>query len=197
MRSDTEQSGDTGSGVSGSGHCGSDSGRGDSGTGYGDSDLGRGDEPDFDRPEPDADATACHYTDYGTDETDAGGGDRVHRESVDGDVPATGHGAEGLERRVWDALYSVEDPEMPISVVDLGLVYGLEVDDAGTAAIRMTLTYTGCPARDMLLDDVEQAVEAVDGVDEAAVELVWSPPWEVSLVTERGKEALREFGLSI
>lgn len=160
-------------------------------------------EPVYDRPEPDEDATACHYTDYGTSEPetadpDARDGDRVHRESVDGEVPATGHGAEGLERRVWDALYGVEDPEMPISVVDLGLVYDLAVDeDDGTAAVRMTLTYTGCPARDMLLDDAERAVESVEGIEDGSVELVWSPPWDVGLVTERGKEALREFGLSI
>ena len=153
----------------------------------------RGPDGEFDRPEPDSDATACHYTEY--DREDDG---RVHRESVDGEVPATGHGSEGLERRAWDALYGVEDPEMPISIVDLGLIYGLAVEEAaGTATVRMTFTYTGCPARDMLLDDVEEAVEGVDGIDDAAVELVWSPPWEVDLVTEQGKEALREFGLSI
>ncbi|AGN00433.1 hypothetical protein L593_02410 [Salinarchaeum sp. Harcht-Bsk1] len=167
------------------------------------SDTERGDDdPGFDRPEADADATACHHTDYDTAgdraRPDAADGERVHRESVDGEVPATGHGADGLERRVWDALYGVEDPEMPISIVDLGLVYDLEVDEeAGTAAARMTLTYTGCPARDMLLDDVERAVASVDGIEDATVELVWSPPWEVELVTEQGKDALREFGLSI
>jgi metal-sulfur cluster biosynthetic enzyme len=140
----------------------------------------------YERPERGGDGTLCSYTEYD------------QRASVDGDVPATGHGAEGLERRVWDALYGVEDPEMPISVVDLGLVYDLEIDEtAGTAAVRMTLTYTGCPAREMLLDDVEEAVETVEGIEAASVELVWSPPWEVGLVTKPGKDALREFGLSI
>jgi metal-sulfur cluster biosynthetic enzyme len=165
-------------------------------------------DPAYDRPEPDEDATACQYTEYDTGESDVSDldghdadvqeRDRVYRESVEDEVPATGHGAEGLERRVWDALYGVEDPEMPVSVVDLGLVYDLAVDEAGeTATVLMTLTYTGCPAREMLLEDVEDAVETVDGVEDASVELVWSPPWEVGLVTEQGKEALREFGLSI
>ena len=112
------------------------------------------------------------------------------------DLPATGEGATGVERAVWDALYEVEDPEMPVSIVDLGLVYGVAVED-GEAKVRMTLTYTGCPARDMLLGDVEEAAASAEGVDSAAVELVWSPEWSLNLVTDAGKEALREFGVSI
>jgi metal-sulfur cluster biosynthetic enzyme len=70
------------------------------------------------------------------------------------------------------------------------------VEDA-EATVDMTLTYTGCPARKMLLEDVEAAAAGVEGVDDASVELVWSPPWSVELVTEQGKEQLREFGLSV
>jgi len=138
---------------------------------------------DYDRPRADPDATACSYTDYET------------KERVEADVPATGEGAEGLEREVWEALYDIDDPEMPVSIVDLGLIYGVEVDD-GHVTVDMTLTYTGCPARELILDDVERAAESVDGVESASVELVWSPNWSVDLVTEQGKEALREFGLS-
>jgi metal-sulfur cluster biosynthetic enzyme len=138
---------------------------------------------DYDRPRADPDASACSYTDYET------------KERVESDVPATGDGADGLERDVWEALYGVDDPEMPVSIVDLGLIYGVTLED-GHVTVDMTLTYTGCPARELLLDDVEQSVEAVDGVDDATVELVWSPNWTVDLVTEQGKEALQEFGLS-
>jgi metal-sulfur cluster biosynthetic enzyme len=138
---------------------------------------------DYDRPRADPDASACSYTDYET------------KERVESDVPATGDGADGLERDVWEALYGVDDPEMPVSIVDLGLIYGVALED-GHVTVDMTLTYTGCPARELLLDDVEQSVEAVDGVDDATVELVWSPNWTVDLVTEQGKEALQEFGLS-
>jgi metal-sulfur cluster biosynthetic enzyme len=126
----------------------------------------------------------CGYTEYEFGEVDPK------------DLPATGEGATGVERRVWDALYGVEDPEMPISVVDLGLIYGVAVEDAH-ASVRMTLTYTGCPARDMLLGDVEAAAASVDGVESASVELVWSPEWSLNLVTEAGKQSLREFGVSI
>ncbi|GAA0682331.1 1,2-phenylacetyl-CoA epoxidase subunit PaaD [Natronoarchaeum mannanilyticum] len=137
----------------------------------------------YDRPRADSNAKPCSYTEYDT------------KDRAEGDVPATGEGADGLEREVWAALYDVEDPEMPISVVDLGLIYGLELDD-GSVTIDMTLTYSGCPARELILDDVEQAAESVDGVDDAEVRLVWSPDWSIDLVTEQGKEALREFGLS-
>lgn len=138
---------------------------------------------DYDRPRLTEDAAPCSYTEYDT------------RDRADGDVPATGDDAEGLERDVWSALYGIEDPEMPVSIVDLGLIYGVELSD-GNATIDMTLTYSGCPAREILLDDVEQTVASVDGITDAEVRLVWSPDWTVDLVTEAGKEALREFGLS-
>lgn len=133
--------------------------------------------------DPDATPRYCGYTDY--------------REGSAPDAhPEPGEKMTGAERRVWDALAEVEDPEMPISVVDLGLIYGVAVDD-GRAAVRMTLTYTGCPARSMLLDDVESAASSAEGVESADVELVWSPEWNLDMVTDAGKEALREFGVSI
>ncbi|SDQ22102.1 1,2-phenylacetyl-CoA epoxidase subunit PaaD [Natronobacterium texcoconense] len=133
-------------------------------------------------PDPD-DPTPCAYTDYREGET------------AD-DLPATGEDATGLEADVWDALYGIEDPEMPISIVDLGLIYGVALED-GAATVDMTLTYSGCPARDMLTEEVEEEVAAVDGVEDVELRLVWSPEWTVEMVTERGKEDLREFGLSI
>jgi metal-sulfur cluster biosynthetic enzyme len=129
------------------------------------------------------DATACAYTEYRDGDTSA-------------DVPATGARSTGVERRVWDALYEVEDPEMPVSVVDLGLVYGVTVAD-GHATVEMTLTYTGCPARDMLTEAVESAAASADGVEAATVQLVWSPEWSVEMVTPEGREQLREFGVSV
>jgi metal-sulfur cluster biosynthetic enzyme len=126
----------------------------------------------------------CGYTEYVS-------GERVP------DLPATGDGAEGLERDVWDALYAVEDPEMPISIVDLGLIYGLDVSPDGEVVVEMTLTYTGCPAREMLQDDIRTAVSAVDGVSDVDLRLVWSPSWTVEMVTDQGKNDLRDFGLSI
>ncbi|NHN59053.1 MULTISPECIES: 1,2-phenylacetyl-CoA epoxidase subunit PaaD [Halorussus] len=135
-----------------------------------------------------ADPALCAYTEY------------VEGEERE-DLPATGEGAEGVEADVWDALYGVEDPEMPVSIVDLGLVYGVEIDervDGGVhAQVLMTLTYSGCPARDMLTDEVERAVAGVEGVESVDLRLVWSPEWSVEMVTEAGKDDLREFGLSV
>lgn len=85
---------------------------------------------------------------------------------------------------------------MPISVVDLGLIYGVSVTD-DIVTVDVTLTYTGCPARDMLTDEIERAVAAVDGITDVTLRLVWSPEWSVEMVTERGKADLREFGLSV
>jgi len=136
-----------------------------------------------DVPGEDADASPCAYTEY-------------RRGADPDDLPATGEGATGVEARVWDALSEVDDPEMPVSVVDLGLVYGVSVE-GGEATVEMTLTYTGCPARSMLTDDVERAAASAEGVTEATVRLVWSPEWTVDMVTADGREALREFGVSI
>ena len=152
---------------------------------------------EYERPVRDHDAMACAYTTYDdVDEGDVDAGDVDAGDVDEGEVPATGAGAEGVERDVWQALYRVEDPEMPISIVDLGLIYGVAVDD-GVADVQMTLTYTGCPARDMLLGEVERAVAAVDGIEDAEITLVWSPGWTVDMVTEQGRRALREFGLSM
>jgi len=134
------------------------------------------------------DPALCAYTEY------------VEGEAVE-DMPATGEGAAGLEAEVWDALYDVEDPEMPVSIVDLGLIYDLElterVDEGHHAEVLMTLTYSGCPARDMLTDEVEREVAGVEGVESVDLRLVWSPEWSIEMVTERGREDLNEFGLSI
>ncbi|RQH01399.1 1,2-phenylacetyl-CoA epoxidase subunit PaaD [Natrarchaeobius oligotrophus] len=142
---------------------------------------------DLDDEANDADrdhGSVCAYTEY-----------RRGDESPT-DVPRTGAAADGLEEAVWDALAGVEDPEMPIGVVDLGLIYDVRVDD-GSVVVEMTLTYSGCPARTMLTENVEEAVAAVDGVDDVGVRLVWSPEWTVEMVSESGRDALREFGLSV
>ena len=130
-------------------------------------------------------ATACAYTEY--EYVDAPTADQL---------PATGEDATGVERAVWDELYDIEDPEMPVSIVDLGLLYGVSVED-GHAEVDMTLTYSGCPARDMLLDEVEERVEAVEDIDGTHLRLVWSPEWSLEMVTDQGREDLTEFGLAV
>lgn len=100
------------------------------------------------------------------------------------------------ERAVWDALRGVEDPELPVSLVDLGIVYRVDVE-AGHAAVDITLTYSGCPARDLIVADVEAAARSVEGIEDVDVRVVYSPAWDYDRITERGRAALNEHGLAV
>lgn len=104
--------------------------------------------------------------------------------------------AEPTEEAVWAALQTVEDPELPISVVDLGLTYDVTVKGS-RVEIDLTLTYSGCPAKEMIVQDVKTAVADVDGIDEVSVSVVHSPPWSFERITDRGREDLKEHGLAI
>ena len=92
--------------------------------------------------------------------------------------------ANALEQRVIQALRTVYDPEIPVNIYDLGLVYDLAVDETGAVHIRMTLTAPGCPVAQTFPGTVEQAVKSVLGVTNARVELVWDPPWSREKMSE-------------
>lgn len=99
-----------------------------------------------------------------------------------------------LEEAVWDQLKTVFDPEIPVNVVDLGLIYdcAVEKDDSGQTNVRvkMTLTAPGCGMGPTIAADARQKVLMLDGVDEAAVDLVWDPPWNQSMISEAGRMKL-------
>ena len=97
-----------------------------------------------------------------------------------------------IEKNIAMALKQVYDPEIPVNVYDLGLIYEIKVDDNKKAFIKMTLTAPNCPMVDELLQDVYDAVSTVPGVDDVAIELVFDPPWDKSRMSE---EALFELGL--
>lgn len=80
------------------------------------------------------------------------------------------------EKEVFDSLKKVIDPELKVDLVDLGLIYGVQVDGK-TAEIKMTLTIMGCPLTEILHDDITQAVTAVDGIENCKIDLVWYPQW--------------------
>ncbi|MEM6429468.1 MAG: iron-sulfur cluster assembly protein [Deinococcota bacterium] len=96
-----------------------------------------------------------------------------------------------------EALKIVKDPEIPVNVVDLGLIYDLEVHEGGKVAIEMTLTSMGCPVQDMIQADAELACMQVPGVNQVDVEFIWSPPWSTDKMTEDGKKQMRMFGFNI
>jgi len=89
--------------------------------------------------------------------------------------------------RVIAALRRIRDPELPINIYDLGLVYGLDIDAHGRVDIRMTLTAPACPVAQTFPGQVEAALAKVAGVSEAHVELVWDPPWDKSRLSEAAR----------
>jgi FeS assembly SUF system protein len=97
-----------------------------------------------------------------------------------------------LEGKIVEALKTVYDPEIPVNIYDLGLIYGIETSEQKEVTIDMTLTAPNCPVVDMLLMDVEDAVRGVEGVEKVKVNLVFDPPWDKSMLTE---EAKLELGL--
>jgi FeS assembly SUF system protein len=98
-----------------------------------------------------------------------------------------------LRERVIEALRRIRDPELPINIYDLGLIYGLDIDDLGRVGIRMTLTAPGCPVAQSFPAQVEDAIEAVDGVSVAHVELVWEPAWDPARLSEAARLELGVF----
>lgn len=97
-----------------------------------------------------------------------------------------------IEERIVDVIKTVYDPEIPVNIYDLGLIYKIDVKDDATVDIDMTFTAPSCPAADFILEDVRQKVETISGVKSATVNLVFEPIWDQSMMTE---EARVELGL--
>ena len=99
------------------------------------------------------------------------------------------------EDDVLEAMKDVVDPELGINVVDLGLVYGVTIDESNTAVIDMTLTSAACPLTDVIED---QTTSALDGISEGVViNWVWMPPWGPDKITDDGREQLRALGFNV
>ena len=95
-----------------------------------------------------------------------------------------------VEERIVDVLRTVYDPEIPVNIYDLGLIYKVDVKETGDVDIDMTFTAPSCPAADFILEDVRQKVDAVDGVRNATVNLVFEPVWDQSMMTEEARVEL-------
>jgi metal-sulfur cluster biosynthetic enzyme len=108
------------------------------------------------------------------------------------DAPTTTPSLEDLE----EAMRDVVDPELGINVVDLGLVYGISVDDtSNNATIDMTLTSAACPLTDVIEDQTRQALEGL--VNDFRINWVWMPPWGPDKITDEGREQLRALGFNV
>ncbi|MGB9561391.1 MAG: metal-sulfur cluster assembly factor [bacterium] len=95
---------------------------------------------------------------------------------------------------VENKLKEIYDPEIPVNIFDLGLIYGIDISDDGVVKIDMTLTARGCPIYNMLLSEIKKKVMEIEGVKGVEVNLVWEPAWTPERITEAGREALRRFG---
>ena len=95
-----------------------------------------------------------------------------------------------VEERIVDVLKTVYDPEIPVNIYDLGLIYKIDLQDDGTLDIDMTFTAPSCPAADFILEDVRTKVEAVQGVTSATINMVFEPEWDKSMMTEEARVEL-------
>jgi FeS assembly SUF system protein len=98
-----------------------------------------------------------------------------------------------LESKVIDVLRTCYDPEIPVNIHELGLVYGIEIDPEGAGPIPMTLTSPACPVAGSLPPEVENKVSKIEGVSSARVEVVWDPPWTPDKMTEAARLQLGMF----
>ena len=92
-----------------------------------------------------------------------------------------------LKARIVDAISSVYDPEIPVNIYELGLIYGVEVTAEGDVDVAMTLTSPMCPVAESLPGEVEMRIRDVDGVNDVEIDLVWDPPWHPDMMSEAAK----------
>ena len=101
-----------------------------------------------------------------------------------------------MTQHLWAALAEVQDPEMPVSLVDLGVIYGVAERD-GVVEVDLTFTAMGCPASEFILEDVRERLLREDGVRDVRVNIVWNPPWSAERMTQAGRDALEAWGLAV
>src|SRR5437868_5738687 len=113
-------------------------------------------------------------------------------------MPEASHTVETVVARLWAALRDVEDPEIPVSVVGMGLIVALDYDaDARAAHLRITYTAMGCPAMDMIQDDIRTRLLREPGVAHVSIDVVWDPLWTHRRLSQSARETMRSLGVSV
>jgi metal-sulfur cluster biosynthetic enzyme len=126
-----------------------------------------------------------------SDQTD----EKIELPEVDLEAAAKPAGSPAPVEDVTEALKDVVDPELGINVVDLGLIYGVTVDDTNTAIIDMTLTSAACPLTDVIEDQTRMSLEGL--VNDFRINWVWMPPWGPEKITDDGRDQLRALGFNV
>jgi metal-sulfur cluster biosynthetic enzyme len=101
-----------------------------------------------------------------------------------------------FERELWDVLDEIPDPHIPVSLVEMAMIYGVD-NDGGRITVEMSFPCMGCPAYDMIHNDVRSCLTLVDGVDDVEIDVVWDPVWSKDMLTESVREKIREAGISL
>lgn len=104
--------------------------------------------------------------------------------------------ASPAELTLWDTLEEVEDPEYPVSVVDMGLIYNIGLID-GVAQVDLSFTSMGCPCMEYIIEDVKGRLLQETAVSQVDLRIVWDPPWTRQRLTEKGKEKLKKWGIAV
>ena len=103
-----------------------------------------------------------------------------------------------VERRIWDALRHVEDPEIPVSVLGMGLIVSVAYEPADRRAdLQIPYTAMGCPAMDFIQDDIREALLADRDIDSVEIEVVWDPVWTKDRIRSEARETMRELGIAV
>lgn len=101
-----------------------------------------------------------------------------------------------FEQHLWDVVDEIPDPHIPVSLVEMAMIYEIKAED-GDVIVEMTYPCMGCPAYDMIQNDIESCLTVLDGVDTVDVEVVWDPVWSKDMLTDEVREKMRESGISL
>jgi len=101
-----------------------------------------------------------------------------------------------FERELWDIIDEIPDPHIPVSIVEMAMIYDVRNDD-GHVTVEMSFPCMGCPAYDMIHNDIRSCLSVIDGVDEVEIDVVWDPVWTKDMLTESVREKMHEAGISL
>lgn len=104
--------------------------------------------------------------------------------------------ADPFEDELWDVIDEIPDPHIPVSLVEMGMIYDVRATD-GDVYVEMTYPCMGCPAYEMIQNDIESCLLVMDGVDEVEIDVVWDPVWSKDMLTEPVREKMRDAGIGL
>ena len=96
--------------------------------------------------------------------------------------------------QIRESLKNCMDPEVPLSIIDMGLIYGIDISENNDVNIKMTMTTKGCPLHDTMVDDVKRYAKKVSGINNVNVDIVWDPPWTMDKMSDEAKAKMKGFG---